>query len=337
MMSRLLKGALPALLLALLVILILGTLTRPVLAADLSYGGLHNRRLIIGGEIVAGDADRLYEEITHHKPPLWITLNSPGGNVAEAIRMASLIAGLRVSTEVPPNGICGSSCFFLFLAGEPRNAFGVGGPGLVFDDSALWGRVGLHRPFMPKEFFNNVDTSEAVNTQRELMKRVSSYLESQMVPRRLIELMMTRPSTQVYWMTFEDIQTLGEYSPPREEYFVAKCGYDRMARFKTTFLGTAKEAGISSGSTRSMSELSDEAEKAFFKADGCIQDIQLDERYLFLKKLKTGGKPWEAGVAVRSPKKQAKPLDFSSQSEPADASGENAAPRGTKRGNLTPK
>ena len=59
------------------------------------------------------------------------------------------------------------------------------------------------------------------------MRRVQSYLEAQMVPRRLIDLMMSRPSNDVYWLNSKDFQKFGEYRPDVEEFLINKCGYIR--------------------------------------------------------------------------------------------------------------
>ena len=48
-----------------------------------------------------------------------------------------------------------------------------------------------------------------------------------MVPRRLIDIMMTRPSSDIYWLKGDDLKQLGQFSPEIEEYFIQKCGYDR--------------------------------------------------------------------------------------------------------------
>jgi hypothetical protein len=60
------------------------------------------------------------------------------------------------------------------------------------------------------------------------MRQVQNYLEQQMVSRRLIDLMMSRPSNDIYWLTAADFDELGEYSPQVEELLVQKCAYVRV-------------------------------------------------------------------------------------------------------------
>jgi len=59
------------------------------------------------------------------------------------------------------------------------------------------------------------------------MRQVQNYLESQMVSRRLIDLLMSRPSNDIYWMTDDDFEELGEYRPEVEEFLIKRCGYVR--------------------------------------------------------------------------------------------------------------
>ena len=59
------------------------------------------------------------------------------------------------------------------------------------------------------------------------LQNISSYLSNANVPQRLIDLMMSRPSNDIYWMTDDDIEQLGAYSPGLEELLISRCGYSR--------------------------------------------------------------------------------------------------------------
>src|SRR5205823_451292 len=98
-------------------------------------------------------------------------------------------------TRVQPTKYCASACFFLFLAGVGRSAT----PAEFMQpdrqrrlESLLGagrftapGFVGLHRPYLrnPK-----LDGSKLA-----AMHGIRSYLERQMLSRRLVDLMMSRP------------------------------------------------------------------------------------------------------------------------------------------------
>jgi hypothetical protein len=187
------------------------------------------------GEIAVGDADKLAGILTEQKFNRFVQiyLDSPGGSVNEAARMAQVIKTLYLTTRVAPEKICASACFLMYLAGSGREAspfemknaksrtqwnsikarVGSGSGGMP-------GFVGLHRPFL-----RNIDSLE--NNQVEVMRRMAGYLEGQMLSRRLIDLMMSRPSNDVYWLKADDLKEIGEYAPEQEELFINKCGYDR--------------------------------------------------------------------------------------------------------------
>lgn len=221
--------------------------------------------LRIEGEIVGGDAERLYRQLISHPVPLHIEINGPGGSIDEAIKMSLLIQGLRKKVSVTIDKSCLSACFFLFLAGEPREASSK-------DNfrSYAFGNVGLHRPYLAKEYFAKETAKQSSGAQAQLMKSVSTYLENQMVPPRLIELMMTRPSADIYWMTNEDYRALGQIAAPREEMFSARCNYDR------------RDWQLVLELTQKMRTVND-----------CMAGIQLPEGELFRQKLISGWLPWQ--------------------------------------------
>jgi hypothetical protein len=207
--------------------------------------------------------------------------------VHEAIRMAQVVKALYFSVRVTPGKPCASACFLLFLAGSGRGAspaemmtatakaqlnelnaktIAAGHPPIQTD-----GFVGLHRPY-------SSTISNLENDQIEIMKKLSRYLEDQMLPRRLIDLMMTRPSNDIYWLTSEDLQQLGDYPPEQEELFIKKCGYDRSYLNK---LSRDPRAADRNGALMAAND----------KAMECIVDIKSDGREKGWKKLKAGWLP----------------------------------------------
>jgi hypothetical protein len=178
----------------------------------------------LAGTIVKGDAEKLRTVIGAQRFGLGsIVLDSPGGEVDEAIRMADLVRPLFVAVTVAPGRFCASACFFVWLAGSPR--YGQSqelAQRLAKKQSPLLGGiVGLHRPFR-----GNIDS--VANDQHQLMRRIQGYFEQQLLSRRLIDLMMSRPSNDVYWLTSGDFEELGEYPPQVEELLINKCGYVRV-------------------------------------------------------------------------------------------------------------
>jgi hypothetical protein len=70
--------------------------------------------------------------------------------------------------------------------------------------------------------------SEALGRRQvESMKAMRTYLEENLVPRTLIDEMLSRPSNDGYLLTDKDIKMLGEIPPWLEEVSITKCGYRR--------------------------------------------------------------------------------------------------------------
>jgi len=231
--------------LKLLILFTLGCTAFSVKSAEfiLDHGSIY-----MSGTIESGDADKYLaiqkngvklspmDAYVTSGPFTLLKLDSLGGSVSEAIKIAKIVNTLYINVSVVPDKVCGSSCFLVFLAGSGRNASGsdymsekkkkefyagmnsIANKAGVKNRIKLAGFVGLHRPSIP-----NMTSLE--NNQSKIMKEMSSYLKDQNLPTRLIDLMMSRPSNDVYWLTTEDLQELGEYPINQEEFYIQKCGY----------------------------------------------------------------------------------------------------------------
>jgi hypothetical protein len=172
----------------------------------------------IDGTIEAGEFERFKKAIIKEDGGYLLVLNSKGGSVTEALKIAELVKELHLSTIVAPNGICASACFFIWLAGEARDANPT--------KSKATGPVGLHRPYYT-EVSNN---QSSFDRQSKVQVEISEYLRKNLVPNRLVDLMMSRPSNDIYWLTAEDLVEIGEYPPGVEELYIKKCDYDRRVK-----------------------------------------------------------------------------------------------------------
>jgi len=154
-------------------------------------------------------------------------IQSVGGSLQEALQIAALIKALHANVTVGRHSrkplrevVCASACFFVFLAGKERIASG-------FDERPPeWGRVGLHRPYFNANATADKSSEEIALRQRSLMSKVREYLISEQVSQRLIDMMMSRSSRDVYWLTQNDLRELGSFRPEYEELTVARCGFD---------------------------------------------------------------------------------------------------------------
>lgn len=185
---------------------------QPALAADFSYEKSGDKQLIlVVGKIVPGDSVAMIHAIKaatlRESAPIVLSVDSLGGDVTEALRLAEIIE--KLALPVTLRGRCVSACFFIF-------ASGVGRFSGKYD-------VGLHRPFL----VSPQQTEESLKSQKHSIVAIREYFSKKNIPSYLIDLMMSRPSTDIYWLTVGDIELLGNYPPEFEELFIAKCGYNR--------------------------------------------------------------------------------------------------------------
>lgn len=202
-------------------------------AADIYRTNLNKNiyEINIDGSIQKGDADNFIRLVLAKNDAvyLWVGLNSNGGDVDESLKLASLVEQLRLRTKVKPQGICASACFFIWVVGEPHVA--VSNP-----SSQYLGVVGLHRPYLK----NPQNESKSFETQARLQKNISDFLSAKFVPNRLIDLMMSKPSNDIYWLTRQDIAELGKYAAPIEELYINKCQYNRKHSYMLADLEVEK-------------------------------------------------------------------------------------------------
>ncbi|WP_341679373.1 ATP-dependent Clp protease proteolytic subunit [Niveibacterium sp. SC-1] len=154
--------------------------------------------ILIEGDIGRGDYLRLreiYEKVV--RPGTKVGLNSPGGDVGEAMRIGDFLEEKRVSVVVV--GSCASSCVLILAGGNFKT---------------VAGRVGIHRPYL-------VDTHIPADKIRELFPKLKDqlgdYFEKKGVPRSLAEDMFSIPPERVKWLTTDEI---AKYRLDRKSYIV---------------------------------------------------------------------------------------------------------------------
>jgi hypothetical protein len=199
------------------------SLFQPAFASDISNP--ERGFFLLSGEIQKGDADKLAKVFIQYAGfEGLLTLDSPGGDVEEALRIASFVKALHLQTRVAGGGTCASACFFIFLAGIHHIAVGTKDGRMT---RGSLGYIGLHRPYFKLDSAKRSGSTDAEMRQHGVMQKSSDYLRNEDVPQRLIDLMMSRPSNDIYWMTQDDIDQLGDYSPGFEELLISRCGYSR--------------------------------------------------------------------------------------------------------------
>lgn len=175
--------------------------------------------LLLRGEIVPGDYEYLLEVIRRDQDRFWrstgFVLASIGGDIQEAIKIAYLVKGTYSSVYVgEATGPCVSACFFIFSSAARREAGAR--------------TLGIHRPYIHPKRLISVSAREAETLQRNALRQARSYLESQDVPTSLIDKMFQRASTEIDWLSREEIEEqLGRRPPWYEQFLIARCGFSK--------------------------------------------------------------------------------------------------------------
>lgn len=140
-------------------------------------------------------------------------LNSPGGNVGEALKIAERVAEAFVHTSVPEGGSCLSSCFLIWAAGAARR----------LEDSA---KLGVHRLLWTGQ---GADVSRYERKTAPAAEAVDAFLARQGIPRRMRDRMAETAPSDMYVYTFEVLLEEGlfdavSYRPSYRDVVERECG-----------------------------------------------------------------------------------------------------------------
>jgi hypothetical protein len=183
----------------------------------------------MSGRIVPGDAKRL-DELLDKEGAIFgiLALRSPGGDVAEAMKVGRLVRKRLLYTRAPSDGgngkrycsiggspeassecVCLSSCFLIYAAGIHRT-------GNV---------LGLHRPRYDEAFFAKLPLDEANKRYGAVIEQIRAYLVEMGVGDRYLDRMMRVSSSEMEIVKPEDAERdLSGFIPAMAEWLKAKCG-----------------------------------------------------------------------------------------------------------------
>jgi hypothetical protein len=181
-------------------------LATAVEAADIrpaqSVAGSPLPGVTIEGTIAPGDFAKLASLVLDARGTAVVWLASPGGNLSEALRLGGLIRQLALEVRAPvdrsrplvrlrdpENNTCASACFFLYVAGVRRQ-------GSV---------LGIHKPSLPADEYFSLGLDGSVAAHRRIQEATADYLEHMGVPSRYAAMMMAANSSEMIWLTPEDI------------------------------------------------------------------------------------------------------------------------------------
>lgn len=192
-------------------------------AATITRGPKYDDEKILGifieGKIERGDYGKLYK-LLKDEGPSWssIYIASPGGDVAEAIKIGILVRKLHFSVHVPKNWMggpkiddsnsqCSSACFFIYVAGTFRTG----------------DRVGIHRPSLSVEQLKDISLREASNKNREIRSVIGHYLDKMGVPQKYTDKMFKIDHDDVVFLDYNDLDDFYGFDASVNEWLESRC------------------------------------------------------------------------------------------------------------------
>jgi hypothetical protein len=177
---------------------------------------------LLTGQIVDGDYSKLVTFYRAYHPFLTqFRLNSPGGDVDEAIKIGKLFrknliiawAPIRFSPSTQSlwrvcdgqDCMCASACALIWFGATERH-----------------GAVGLHRPRTDDQAFKALSPDEASIVYRQMLNSVTHYLEEMEAPRPMIDAMVATGSAEIRWVDASEDEL--ERPPSIAEWEDASCG-----------------------------------------------------------------------------------------------------------------
>ncbi|MFG6565912.1 hypothetical protein ACGYLI_16980 [Sulfitobacter sp. 1A13421] len=237
----------------------------PALSAELNLKKYHNKTIVhLSGPIELGDAEefRGIMKAAILEPGierLVVSLDSPGGNVHEAIEIGKTVRKVlaetwTTSTEVwthnlkrevqgtlipghkqafadldaplPELSKCWSACTIIFYSGASRAVFDNRDHRLIeLGKTRVYPTIGVHRPIYLAKEYGKLTPEEAQNAYANMLQDMSDALTKMGAPDEFIKLTMATPSEDIQLIPKEKMETLLEPTEPFfEEWVAAKCG-----------------------------------------------------------------------------------------------------------------
>lgn len=191
---------------------------------SLAESGYLNRPLdgiLIEGPIVKGDYKRFQFLAFSGVSTVWLA--SPGGDLAEAIKIGQLVRKLKMDVWAPDsnrqawntmirvadqrNSVCASACFFIYAAGTYR-------AGNI---------LGVHRPRFTEDDLRAMTMEQAASGQVSANEVAASYLRKMGISNLLVEKAATTKPSDIQWLTEAEVKSLSGYVPEYADWIEAQC------------------------------------------------------------------------------------------------------------------
>lgn len=148
--------------------------------------------VVLTGDIADGDAYAFSllvdEQRARGKPIARLNLNSPGGRLVEAVRLATLVRRSGFITLVSRENICASACFMIFAAGRET----------VADYGSYIGVHGVADR-------GGRTTADSVAATISMARIVAGFG----VPSPIVRKMVATPPNAILWLTAQDLRAMG--------------------------------------------------------------------------------------------------------------------------------
>lgn len=266
--------------------------------------------VLIRGDLVSGDAERLRAFAAANRPFLWqVTLISSGGLVEEGLRLGRVIRDNLLATRAPLAATAVPGRYPNVLAytpgsgaiGEYRDLLGAGGlnsyeyicSGVGCHCASAcflaWaggiersgGALGVHRPAVTSTEFAATTISEAGRLYEILVSTISNYLIQMEIPERYISTMFNTPAQDIYWLASIFGDSVNEPSelevvPSVEFWLYASC--DPVTDAEEEWLGMAYYRQYIGQMTRYDEQIMEELERKRLDYNDCADRMIARER-----------------------------------------------------------
>lgn len=148
--------------------------------------------ITLSGEIAEGDSETLRGLIKSANDSgrrvSGLRLNSPGGNLAEGVKLADIVRYAKTSTVVGNGARCASACFIVFAAGSAKYA-----------SHTAW--VGVHGA-SDKSGEETTASGAATVSMARVVKELG-------VPSSIIGKMVVTPPDEIVWLNPDELRSMG--------------------------------------------------------------------------------------------------------------------------------
>lgn len=190
----------------------------------------------ISGQIVKGDFKKtlkliIKEPININLFMIGVFLDSPGGDVNEAMRIAGLVSESFGSTFVEKDAACFSACTLIWAGGVSRST---------------QGKLGVHRLSLARNEISVTKTEKLISPATQ---SVEGFLNKMGIPRKIIDKMNETPPSDLFiidrrWLVQEDLINTIDYRPTFLDVAEKQCGQSPYLSAMKTLTPPTKETAL---------------------------------------------------------------------------------------------